>query len=145
MTVSEISLQDGEIIARVFFRYPSEARKFSELRPKDFARQMRNHSGISLLRLKYLSKRQALDWVPTNKLKGLATCESNRLAQLGLVFLGTSAEDPHVSARCSPCDLCANYPVLCRPMEASCSLDIETTPNLSEILSKMFLVDIPSC
>jgi hypothetical protein len=145
MPDTEISLEEDEVIARVFFRYPSEAGKFTLLRARDFARQMGNHSGISLLRLKYVSKQQVLGWVKSKKLKGLAVCEGRRLIQLGLRFMAGAADAPHVSTRCSPCDLCVTYPQLCKASPiGSCLLDIEVTPALPEILSKEFRVDLPA-
>lgn len=144
MPDAEIALEDDEIIARVYFRYPNEREMFGQLRSTDFARNMRKHSGISLLRMKYLSRQQAIDWVPSNKHKGLAVCEVRRLKQYALKFMAPAADHAHVSTRCSPCNLCVSYPEICRTEnERDCQFDIELTPTLSVALCAEFQVDVP--
>jgi hypothetical protein len=144
MPDAEISLEDDEVIARVFFRYPNEREMFGQLRSTDFARNMRKHSGISLLRMKYLTTQQAIDWVPSNKLKGLAICKVRQLRQYGLQFMAPGTHHSHVSARCRPCNLLVDYPAVCNASDGRvCDFDIEQAPTLSVSLCAEFRVDTP--
>lgn len=141
----EIDLEDDEDIVRVYTRIPEQPWLFRKLVATDFARIMHAHSGISLLRLKYLSRQQARNWFDTPKLKGLAICKAKALKDLGLRFMAKSAEDPHVSTRCPPCNLNVDYNKLCQTNDKTdCMLDLEAAVSLSKFLSKsVFVVDTP--
>lgn len=88
MPVIEIELEDDEDIVRVYTRIPEQTWLFGKLVAADFARIMHRHSGISLLRLKYLTRQEARNWFETPKLKGLAICKAIALKDLGLVLHG---------------------------------------------------------
>lgn len=143
MAVTRIALAPDEDIIRVFLRWPNESWGFAKLRKKDFARQMGNHSGMSMLRLKYLDDRQeALDWFESEKLKGLAICKAKALIDLGLHFMASSETDKHISVRCPPCNLEVNYPTLCKSASGDqCLIDLEAANTLSTQLYKLFQVD----
>ena len=141
----EVTPDPDEIIVRVFFRYDNEKDILFKLVGRNFARQMRNHSGISMLRLKYLSRQQAINWVPTaRKLKGLAVCSAGRLLAMGFKFVASSTADPHLSARCPPCNMCVNYQELCTTTGGDeCTLDLYSEGILCPILAELFTIDTP--
>lgn len=143
----EVALDDDEDIVRIFHRYPTELWAFSKLRAKDFARQMEDHSGITLLRLKYLNhdRHKALDWLKTHKLKGLAICKAVDLKALGLRFMACADDHPHLSTRCRECNLAVNYEKgVCVPLDGlQCSINLKAEVTLSKVLYKRFKVDTP--
>lgn len=145
MPDTEILLEDDEDIIRVFLRWPDEPWGFSKLRRSDFGRHMSNHSGISMLRLKYLEDRQeALNWFQSDKVKGLAICRAKQLKGLGLRFMAASPTGKHISVRCPLCNLGVDYPILCKPnIGDACCLGLKVTGSLSQKLYKVFTVDTP--
>jgi hypothetical protein len=145
MPETEIPLADDEDIIRVFLRRPNEPWGFSKLRKADFARQMSNHSGMSMLRLKYLEDRQeALNWFKSDKLKGLAICKAKQMKGLGLHFMASSPTAKHISVRCPPCDVAVNYPILCKPETGDhCLINRRAPVMLSQQLYEIFGLDTP--
>lgn len=145
MPETEIVLDPEEEIIRVFLRRPNESWGFSKLRKSDFARQMTDHSGISMLRLRHLENTgEALNWFKSKKLKGLAICKAEKLMELGVHFMANSTTAKHISVRCSPCNLCVGYPVLCQPrLGQSCLLDLEARDLFSQELCKLFVIYTP--
>ncbi len=142
----EIQLANDEEIVRVYTRTAEQGFLFRKLVRSDFARNMNVHSGISLLRLgnKYLTRKQALNWFRTKKLKGLAISKAQILKELGCRFFAKSADDPHVSMRCPPCNLEVEYSKLCKSTDGkACMLDLQMKDSLSKTLSKVFMVDTP--
>jgi hypothetical protein len=144
MPESLINLDADEMLVRVFTRNPERPWFFSKLHASDFARVMTAYSGISLLRLKFLTRLEALNWFESKKLKGLAICEAKSLQSLGLRFIAKSTTDPHVSVRCPPCNMSADYPTLCSTTTGSeCHFDLHSPMSLSKILSQSFKIDTP--
>lgn len=145
MTETEIFLDPSEDILRVFLRRPNESWGFSKLRKSDFARQMKDNSGISMLRLRHLENSdEALNWFKSRKLKGLAHCKAEKLMELGVHFIANSTTAKHISVRCSPCNLCVDYPVLCQPQSGqSCLLDLEARDSFSQEFYKLFVIYTP--
>ena len=148
MPIVEIQLEDDEDIIRVYTRFPDEeAWTFTKLRPKDFARIMGSHSGISLWRLRYCTRQFAMDQLKTRKLTGTAICKAKTLKDLGMRFFGSRMDDPHVSARCAGCNLNVNYQQqeLCQKSDSSdCGFKLEAQTSLCKTLSnkKMFTIDL---
>jgi hypothetical protein len=140
-----IELADHEDIVRVFFRYPGQVKSFRTLLARDFARKITKENGISLLRVgvDFLTRREALNYVPTKQLKGLAICKSSDLKKLGLTFMANSEKDGHFTARCRGCDMNPfPRPVICSPIPGqACALDLEAATSLAQTLADLFVID----
>ena len=147
MPVIVFDLADDEDIVRIYSRYPKQTQSFQTLLAKDFARKMDNENGISLLRISpgFFSEQQALNYVRTIKLKGLATCKASVLKNLNLIFMADSATDEHFTARCPGCNLNPNpRPILCKPKEGQvCTLDLQAEPSLAQDLSDLCRILVP--
>lgn len=145
MPDSEIELGDDEDILRVFLRRPDETWGFAKLRKADFARYMEKHSGMSMLRLKFLKDRdEALNWFKSDKLKGLAICKVSDLKALGLRFMAGHADDKHISVRCPPCNLEVNYPTLCKVADGgNCLINLKAEDSMCQKIFKVFRLDTP--
>lgn len=144
--VVEIELADDEDIIRVYTRRPDEIWAFSKLRASDFARIMAQHSGISLWRLKYSTREEAMAALGTGKLTGTAVCKAKILKDLGLRFFAKNPDNGHISARCVGCNLAVNYPELCsKPDGADCGLKLDAADSVAKALSnkRIFVLDRP--
>jgi hypothetical protein len=146
MPAVKISIPSDQDIVRVFFRYPKQTTSFDTLVVKDFARRLETESGISLLRIgPSFSKAQALSYVPSRKLKGLAICKASELVRLGLIFIAKSDSDPHITARCFCCNLTYSpAPLVCICSDGSqCPLALDAIDSLAQRLTDVFSVDTP--
>jgi len=147
MVAIPITLGANERIVRIYARFPKQTNSYATLLAKDFARKMGEENGISLLRVgpNFLTQTQALAYMPTNKKKGLAGCDASALQALGLIFMANSTTDPHFTVRCPSCNLNPlPRPVVCHPNTSnSCSLDLQATPSLAQVLLPLFIVDVP--
>lgn len=142
----EIELDDEEDIIRVYTRWPDQTWALTKLGAKDFARIMATHSGISLWRLKYSTREEAMAALNTQKLTGTAICKGKVLKDLGLRFFAKKPDDGHISARCVGCNLATNYPTLCEKLDGSdCGLKLESEKSLAKTLSnkRIFVIDHP--
>ena len=148
MPATEIELADDEELVRVYTRRPDEPWAFKKLRASDFARVMASHSGISLWRLKYITRENAMAAIGTSKLTGTAIARAKTLKELGLRFFGKSQEDPHASVRCPGCDLNTNYEQreLCKKLDGSrCGFELhaENFMCASLLKNQIFTIDLP--
>jgi hypothetical protein len=145
--VIELLLDDDEDLIRVFTRFPNQTWNFAKIGPKDFARIMASHSGISLWRLKHISREDAMEKLDTPKLKGTAITKAKVLKQHGIRFFGGGPDDPHVSARCPGCNLNIDYgKELCQKADgSSCSFDLEAEISITKTLAnkRVFSIDRP--
>ena len=146
MPAVEIELGDDEDIIRVYTRYPNEWRAFSKLLAKDFARIMASHSGISLWRLNYCTRDEAMAALKTRKRTGTAISKAKVLKGLGMGFFGSKSDDAHVSARCLGCDMNINYKKeLCQKLDGTdCGLKLEAEFSMCETLinKRIFNIDL---
>lgn len=148
MPTIEVDLADEEDLIRVYTRRPDEPWSFKKLRSSDFARIMASHSGISLWRLKHITREEAMARLGTAKLTGTAICKVGTLKELGLRFFGKSQDDAHVSARCPGCDLSTNYEQnqLCAKLDGSrCGFELHAENSICATLLKngIFSIDLP--
>lgn len=145
MAAVELQLEDDEDLIRVFTRYPNQTWAFGKLNPKDFARIMASHSGISLWRLKHITREEAMSKLDTPKLKGTAIVKAKVLKQHGMRFFGGGPDDPHVSARCPGCNLNTNYgKELCQKVDGSdCGFNVEAEVSMTKTLAnkRVFSLD----
>lgn len=143
-----MDLADEEELIRVYTRRPDEPWSFRKLRSSDFARIMASHSGISLWRLKHITREDAMARLGTAKLTGTAVCKAGALKALGVRFFGTSTDDAHVSTRCAGCDLHTNYEQreLCAKLDGSrCGFELHAENSMCATLLKngIFTIDMP--
>lgn len=148
MPATEIDLADDEDLIRVYTRRPDEPWSFKKLRSSDFARIMTSHSGISLWRLKYITREEAMARLGTTKLTGTAICKAGTLKALGVRFFGKSLDDAHVSTRCAGCDLNTNYEQkeLCAKLDGSrygFELHAENSMCATLLKNGIFTIDSP--
>lgn len=146
----EIKLDDNEQLVRIFKRGERETWGFRKLRKIDFVRNMTEHSGISLFRLKYITPTEAMARLITYKKKGLAAVEAKVLKEMGFKFMAEHDLDPHVSMRCSLCNLeptSTEHKILCKTIEGdSCLLEnLSSSPSelIPATLSKRFWLHTP--
>lgn len=145
--VHEVAELNSSIeLARVYFRVRAQSQIFGHLVPGDFARRRISESdawrepGISLWRLDCVSPQEALDRVPSRKLKGLAVMNAGILQQLGYSCVTNQENPAHVSLRCRPCDFALNAAGICLPKIGDCGFNEADSFDELVMLSNSFRV-----